>query len=359
MSEEQEDDKSFDPTDRRLERAREQGEIARSPDVLATAAWAGLLVAAMLGGPGTLLALGALGQALLAGADHVAMQVMSGGRAAVQPILMTLSIALLPLFLAPAGAVLLALLAQKSLIFTPEKLAPRLSRLSPLAAARQKFGADGLFSFAMSAVKLLAVSCALVLHLLACADEIAASLSLSAAAGVSLMLRLMLEFLMIVLAMAAVFGLIDFFWQRHQHLKRNRMSRQEVMDEMKESEGDPHAKGTRRQRGQDIALNRMLQDVAKADVVIVNPTHYAVALRWKRSDKHAPVCVAKGVDEIAARIRERAAIAGIPLHSDPPTARALFAVVEVGQVIRPEHYKPVAAAIRFAETLRQHRKGKP
>ena len=130
------------------------------------------------------------------------------------------------------------------------------------------------------------------------------------------------------------------------------MSRQDIIDEMKQSEGDPFVKQQRRQRGYDIAMNQMLADVASADVVIVNPTHYAVALRWRRGDQGAPVCVAKGVDEIAARIRAVAAEAGVPLHRDPPTARAVHASVEIGQEIHAEHYRAVAAAIRFAERLR-------
>ena len=125
------------------------------------------------------------------------------------------------------------------------------------------------------------------------------------------------------------------------------------MDENKQSDGDPHAKSQRRQRGQEIALNQMLLDVGKADVILVNPTHYAVALKWQRGDRSAPICVAKGVDEIAARIREAAAVAGVPVHSDPPTARAVHASVKVGHPIRPEHYAAVAAAIRFAEAMRK------
>jgi flagellar biosynthetic protein FlhB len=128
-----------------------------------------------------------------------------------------------------------------------------------------------------------------------------------------------------------------------------------VIDEHKDSEGDPHLKQQRRQRGHDIATNRMLLDVGCADVIIVNPTHYAVALKWKRSDRSAPICLAKGVDEIAARIREQAALHGVAVHSDPPTARALHATVEVGAPIRPEHYRAVAAAIRFAEALRKRK----
>jgi flagellar biosynthetic protein FlhB len=131
------------------------------------------------------------------------------------------------------------------------------------------------------------------------------------------------------------------------------MSRKELMDEYKESEGDPHFKAARRQRAQDIATNRMLADVEGADVVIVNPTHYAVALRWDRGKGGAPVCVAKGVDEIARVIRERAALHGVPVHSDPPAARAIYAAVELGQEIRIEHFRAVAAAIRFADAMRK------
>ena len=163
-------------------------------------------------------------------------------------------------------------------------------------------------------------------------------------------------FLGIVLALSLAIGGLDYGWQRLSHTRRNRMSRQEVLDEHKSTEGDPHMKQQRRQRGMEIAMNQMLADVPKADVVIVNPTHYAVALAWDRAAGGAPVCVAKGVDEIAARIREAAARAGVPLHSDPPTARTLHASVEIGARIHPDHYRAVAAAIRFADTLRKKAK---
>lgn len=357
MSEEDEDDKSFEPTQRRLEDARKRGEIARAPDVNTAAGFAGLLLASLIAGEAMLTDSGSIGQTLLDQADHISSQMSVGARASLGPVLSGFGLALLPLFALPFLAVLLALIAQRGIIFAPEKLAPRLSRLSPIATAKQKFGPDGLFTFGKSVAKLLAIGAILSFHLSARAAEIAGSLNLTPATAIALMLRLIVEFLSLVLLLATIAGGIDFFWQRAQHIRRNRMSRTEMTDETKDSEGDPHAKGMRRQKGQEIALNRMLQDVAKADVVIVNPTHYAVALRWKRSDRHAPICVAKGVDEVAARIRERAAVAGVPVHSDPPTARAIYAAVEIGQPIRPEQYKPVAAAIRFAEALKARRKG--
>ena len=127
----------------------------------------------------------------------------------------------------------------------------------------------------------------------------------------------------------------------------------ELKDEMKDSEGDPQMKATRRQRSQEI-VRLMLADVEKADVVIVNPTHYAVALEWKRGSGRAPVCVAKGVDAVALRIRERAAAHDVPVWPDPPCARALHGTVRIGDEIERDHFAPVAAAIRFAEAMREN-----
>lgn len=112
-------------------------------------------------------------------------------------------------------------------------------------------------------------------------------------------------------------------------------------------------KQQRRQKGVEIAMNQMLAAVPDADVIVVNPTHYAVALKWDRSVGGAPECIAKGVDEIAARIRERAQENAIPIHSDPPTARALFSSVEIGEQIPRDHYEAVAAAIRFADRIKK------
>ena len=173
-----------------------------------------------------------------------------------------------------------------------------------------------------------------------------------------LLAELCIAFLLVVVLVSAAIGGIDAVWQHQEHIRKNRMSRKDIMDENKNSEGDPHLKQERRSRAQAIAAQQMMADVPKADVVIVNPTHYAVALQWARSEGTAPICVAKGVDEIAMRIRETAAEAAVPIHSDPPTARALHATTDIGVEIAPEHYQAVAAAIRFADNLRDRaRKG--
>ncbi|WP_461307443.1 EscU/YscU/HrcU family type III secretion system export apparatus switch protein, partial [Albidovulum sp.] len=247
---------------------------------------------------------------------------------------------------------------QRVLVFAPEKLAPRLSRIDPFANARQKFGRAGLFEFARNAVKLVVVSVLLAAFLRARLPRALVAQRYDPALVAAEALRLVVEFLLLVVLISGAIAAIDYLWQRAEFLRKNRMSRKELMDELKESEGDPHVRAQRRQRAEAIAMNRMLADVPTADVVIVNPTHYAVALRWERKSGRAPICVAKGTDSLALRIREAAMAAGVPIRSDPPTARALHAAVRIGEEVRPEHYAPVAAAIRFAEAMRQRSRGR-
>lgn len=356
MSEDDDDDKQHEPSQKRLEEARKRGEIPKSNDLTTAAAYAGMLLVGLVGGIGVLQQFGQAAMVLLDQSDRLAPLLMQRATAPVAGMAFGFGTVVAPLFIFPMLAVLLALIAQRAIVFAPEKLVFKASRISPFATAKQKFGREGLFEFAKSFAKLIVVAVILGSHLLANAEQITASLALAPAQGVALMLNLLLEFLFLVVITVTVFGAVDYMWQRAQHMRRNRMSRKDLMDEMKDSEGDPHVKQQRRQRGQEIATNRMLLDVAKADVVVVNPTHYAVALKWNRKTRGAPICVAKGVDEVAARIREKAAEAGVPMHSDPPTARAIHASVEIGQQIRADHYKAVAAAIRFAEAMRKRRK---
>jgi flagellar biosynthetic protein FlhB len=355
---EDDDDKQHDPSQRRLDEARQRGEIPRSADITAAASYAGLMISFLVAGANVVQETGQAGIVILDQANLLASRMSESGKAPLADMFVAFAMAALPLLLLPIVAVVLALIAQGSFVFASEKLMPKLSRISPQSIAGQKFGREGLFEFAKSSAKMLAVGVILAWHLSKRAQDIAASVYLQPAESMTLMLGMMVEFLFLTVLLSTGFGALDYLWQKAQHIRKNRMSRKDLMDEMKDSEGDPHVKAQRRQRGQQIAMNRMLQDVASADVIIVNPTHYAVALRWKRSDRTAPVCVAKGMDEIAARIREKAAIAGVQLYSDPPTARALFGSVEIGQQIRPEHYKPVAAAIRFAEALRKRSKAR-
>jgi flagellar biosynthetic protein FlhB len=345
-------DKQYDPTQKRLDDARQRGEFARSQDLLTAAAVGGFVLAGAMVGPGTLMQAGQAAMVLIDQPDRIATVMAEGGKPVLVQVLLAVLTPLAVFFLAPALAVTGVLLATRGFVFSPEKLGLKLARISPLATAKQKFGLDGLVEFAKSAIKLLLISGLIGWFLVLRAPDILHSFVLAPAMSLTVMLQMLVEFLLLTLLILAVIGGLDFFWQTHRHAQRHRMSRKEMTDEMKESEGDPHVKGQRRQRAQEIATNQMLADVPRADVIIVNPTHFAVALQWKRGSRTAPICLAKGVDEIAARIRERAAEAGVPIHSDPPTARAIHATVEIGAPIHAEHFKAVAAAIRFSEAMR-------
>jgi len=346
-------DKEFEASQKKLDEARARGEVTKSLELNAASAYAGLTLACLLAGGYSVVAMGNAGMVMIGQADRFAPLMMQSGTAPTGAVLSAFSLAALPLFAAPALAVLLAIIAQRAMVFAPEKLAFKLSRISPIATAQQKFGAEGLFEFAKNGAKMLVISALLGAYLAARASDILGSLYLDAGMVMALLMRFFIEFLFLVVLISAVFGAGDYFWQLGLHAKRNRMSRKEMLDEMKESEGDPFVKQERRARGQKIATNQMLADVPSADVIVVNPTHYAVALKWHRAKGGAPICVAKGVDEVAGQIRRVAREAGVPIHSDPPTARALFATVRIGDQILPEHYRAVATAIKFAEKMRR------
>ena len=350
----EEEDKQHEATQKKLDDARKRGEVPLSQDLTTTGAYAGLVVVAGAFGTATLIEGGAALAAILERSDTLAEAVFDGP--ATRPVgglIWAAMLPALPWLAMPFAAVLLSVIAQQGFTVSGKKIAPKLSRVSPLSNAKQKFGRDGLFNFAKSFVKLSIFSALLALSVMADLEAILGALNLSAAGVTSLMLRLGFEFLLVVLLISFALGLVDFLWQRAEHLRKNRMSHKELQDETKDSEGDPHLKQRRRQKGYDIATNRMIADVPSADVVVVNPTHYAVALKWERGSGSAPICVAKGVDEVAARIREVAAQSGVPVHRDPPTARALHGTLNVGDEVRPEHYRPVAAAIRFADAVRK------
>lgn len=349
--------KPHEPTAKKLEDQRKKGEVPKSSDLSGAVAYFGLLLALVGIGGWIVRGLGEVGMTLIGQSHRLAPMFLSGHGAALHGALLSeVGGFLAPLFGLPMVLVLLGLIAQRGLVFAPSKLAPKVSRISPVSNAKQKFGLSGLMEFAKSFAKLLLFSSALGVFLVNRVDTLLIAATLDPGPAALLIGRLAVEFLVIVVLISACIGAVDMVWQVADHRRRNRMSHKELKDEMKESEGDPHFKERRREKGMSIAQNRMIADVPGSTVVIVNPTHYAVALAWTPGAMPAPVCMAKGVDEVAARIREAAAEAGVPIHRDPPTARALHATVDIGAEIDPEHYVKVAAAVRFADAVRARAK---
>ncbi len=351
-------DKPYDATPQRLEEARRKGEIVRSADLNTAIIYGGLLLGTVLVAPWATQILGIMTQVLLGQAETLAPLMLAPGGMAVSAGIIWPGLLIIIVVTAIPGLLLvISLLAQRAILFTPDNLMPKLSRIGPISQAKNKFGSHGLFQFAKSAIKLALISILLTWFLWQRADQVLGAIYASPGQVLLMLGQLCMAFLMVIFAIALVMGGADYLWEWAQHQNKNRMTRQEIIDESKQSEGDPHFKQHRRARGQAIALNQMLADVPKADVIVVNPTHYAVALKWDRGNGGVPICVAKGVDEIAARIRELAATSGIPIYSDPPTARALHATIEIGARITPDQYRAVAAAIRFADMIRQKARG--
>lgn len=353
MSDQDDDsERPYEASQRKLEEARKKGDLPRMNDLTAAAAAAGFLALAALPGGWVGPRIGALGTTLLDRADALGPAMLGGGTAIAGTVLASLGVALAPAMLFPAALALALLVAFRGLVLAPTKLAPKLSRIAPLGNARNKFGPSGLVEFAKSVLKLAIYSAVLWFYLAARLPRLMATMAQSPGQVSAELFRLLAEFMALVVLVMVLVGGLDQLWQIFDHRRRQRMTHQELREEHKDSEGDPHIKQQRRQRALAVATAQMVAAVPKAAVVIVNPTHYAVALRWAPGDKGAPVCVAKGVDEVAARIREAALVAGVPIHSDPPTARALHASTRIGDEISTQHYESVAAAIRFAEAMR-------
>ncbi len=338
------EDKTEAPTPRRLEKAAEEGQVALSRDAVGLAT---LLAATLAGG----LALPALATDLLR-AMRTTLEVAGPG---ADPALVAVALArsaglaLLPVLGAVAAAAVLATLAQTGWPQSGKGLVPDPSRLNPMTALKRILGPDGLMEMLRTLLKLAGVGAAVWLSLdVSMLDGAlhrpAAALLGTAAEGAA---RLMLAAL---LAFGVLAGL-DLFWVRWRHHRQLRMTRQEMREEMKESEGDPQFKARRRAVQETRARRRMLAAVPKAAVVITNPTHYAVALHYEPGQSAAPKLVAKGVDAMAARIRAAAEEHGVPIVSNPPLARALHRL-EPDTEIPPEHWQAVAEIIAYVWRLR-------
>ena len=262
------------------------------------------------------------------------------------------------------GAVMLATivggagghLAQSGLIFTGDKLKPKWSKVNPMEGFKRIFGIDGLVQFLKTFLKLIAVCvvCWLVLKPHARELENLAAMSPLALLPFARDLAIAL-FVAAIILLGATAG-ADFLWQKFRFAKRMRMSKEELKEDYKQTEGDPHVKAKLRQIRMQRSRQRMMQNVPTATVIVTNPTHYSVALRYEPDQGDgAPICVAKGVDALALRIREVAREHAVPIVENVPLARALYAQVEVDEVIPKEHFEAAAKIIGFIFQSRRRR----
>ncbi len=332
-----------EPTARRLAEARRQGDVPKSmeaPAFLALAATAMVLV-----GMGGAISRDIASKLQVFVERPDAFDMSSAGL--VKVLGMALQAA------APAGVVMLAAmvaavagnLVQTGLIWAPSKLTPDPGKISPMAGFARLFGPDGLVHFLKSVAKMLAVGCTAWMVLQPRAATLVMLGRLDPVAILPLAAQWLQALGVGVLIVFGVLALADFLWQRQRFTQKMRMSREELKEDTKESEGDPLVKAKLRQKRMAASKRRIIQSVPKATLVVMNPTHYAVALRYVRGETPAPVCVAKGIDALALKIKEVALAHDIAVIEDPPLARALYATMEIDETIPREHFEAVAKIV--------------
>jgi flagellar biosynthetic protein FlhB len=347
--------KTEDATPRRLEEARREGNVAKSPEV---SAWATLAA-----GTAVLLTMGGtlssnLANQLAPFIAHAGETNLEGGGAV---IVMRQAIAVAsPFIIAVLAAAALAGAAgnviQHGFLFTPSRLAPDPSRVSPLKGLERMFGIDGLMHYLRSLLKMIIVGVVAYLVLKPHLTEFQKLPMLDPMAMLPMAAEMIKAVVFGVLALLGIGAGLDWLWQRQRFMQRMRMTKEEIKEDFKQSEGDPHIKARIRQLRMQRAKKRMMQNVPKATVVVMNPTHYAVALRYESGETAAPICVAKGLDLVALKIREVAEAHNVPVLEDPPLARALYATTEIDETIPREHYEAVAKIIGFVMQQAQRRR---
>jgi flagellar biosynthetic protein FlhB len=343
-------ERSEDPTQKRLDDAHDRGDVAKSQEVNTWFMIAGatLVFSTFSGSIGAIqMPLRNLianawmiptdGPHLLMLAQHLEYAVIAA-----------LGIPLLMLLLAAIAGNML----QHRLVWSAEQLKPKLSKLSPLAGAKRVFGKQALANFVKGLFKLVALGAVMTAILWPERHRLESMTRYDAAAIFGVVTSLSLHLMGAVVAMLAVVAIADYFFQYRQWYERQKMSLRELKEEFKQSEGDPQIKARIRQLRQARMRKRMMAAVPKASVVITNPTHYSVALSYERG-MPAPVCVAKGVDNIALKIREIAGKHDIPIVENVPLARALYATVDIDAEIPVEHYHAVAEVIGYVMGLKR------
>jgi len=343
--------KTEDPTQKRLQDAHRKGQVPSSREVnhwfmilAGTIVVMGMLPGAARDLLGLLKRFIEQPQAIPA--DFGNLQAVMG------ETMSSLGLMMLPIFLLLVVAALAAGLLQSGVVFAPDQIQPQLERISLGSGAKRLFSLRAVTEFVKGIAKLAVVGSVAVFLMWPEMRGLERLPSVALQDTTALMWRLAGKLMMGVLAIVSVIAAGDFLYQKLQFLKQMRMSRQEIRDELKQSEGDPAVRGRLRQIRRERAQRRMMQAVKSASAVVTNPTHFAVALKYELDTMQAPVVVAKGMDHLAQKIREIAEENDIPVMQNPPLARALYAGVEIDEEIPVEHYKAVAEIIGYVMRLK-------
>ncbi|MBK7878543.1 MAG: flagellar biosynthesis protein FlhB [Planctomycetes bacterium] len=360
MADEDDDkqDKTEDATPRKRQDAREQGQVALSSELVsATLLWAGLGILVVGGGALTqscgILVANSLGEVGNLGCIELDARATAG---LFEQYARTMGLSVLVVIVPMWAVALLAGYLQIGFQIAPKAIRFDPGRLDPVKGMSRLFGVRVVVRTLLALVKVVVILTTMCCMAWSELPKVAALAGNELGPMLDGLGNIAMRCTAAALVSIAVVAVFDWSWQRWQHERELRMSKKELRDEARSTEGDPHLKARIRGIQREMAQRRMMVDVPKATVVITNPTHYAVALRYERDEhgkaKSAPVVVAKGVDLVAQRIKEVAREAGVPLYEDVPLARALHAQCEIGDEIPEALYQAVAAVLAYVYRIR-------
>ncbi len=344
-------EKTEEPTPKKLEESRKKGQVALSREVNNwVMLFTGTIVVLAIG-PHSLTALKNHMQAYIEKA-HLMPSVPGGmGFILGDSFWEVMGILTLPLIILVIAA-FLGPFVQIGPLIAPHTIKPDISKISPMAGFKRLFSLRSIMEFVKGILKIGIIGVIGVILLYPFYASVDHMVGLPVAVMMEELQILVLRLMSGILVVLLVVAVADLVYQRYEHHKKMMMSKQELKDEYKQTEGDPHVRAKLRQLRQEKARVRMMQAVPEADVIITNPTHYSLALKYKPEEMDAPILIAKGVDDLAMRIREAAKENDIPLYENKPLARALYDTVEVDQMIPEEHYKAVAEVISYVFQLK-------
>jgi len=353
MADDQDDSqKTEEPTDKKLQEAQEKGEVAKSQEIKHWFILSSVAVIILVSAKQVMSGLRDLLGGIIGNSSHM----MTGSYDLLdfssELMSKVFGFMTLPIIILMIGALLGSVLQHKPM-FTGEKIKPKLSKISPLAGLKRLFSMQNFVEITKSILKIMIVGSVVIYLVWPERHQLEIMMTHTPGEIGDIIYMMVLRiFGGVVAVMAAIAGL-DFMFQKFQFTKKMRMSKQEIKDEMKQTDGDPHVKGRLRQIRLERARNRMMAAVPEADVVVTNPTHFAVALKYDQGKMEVPVVVAKGADHMALKIREVAKENNVPILENPSLARALYATVDIDEEIQEDHYKAVAELIGYIMRLKK------
>lgn len=353
MSDDEQDDssKTEDPTPKKLEEARKKGQVPVSREVNNWVMLTAGTIVVLAMGPAMMQDLTHLLQTYI-GMSHTFPETPGGMQFIVgEAFIEVLKILAIPLLFLMAAAFAGPFL-QVGPLFAPDIISMDISKISPSKGFSRLFSMKSIMEFLKGILKIAVVSVVAVIILTPFFGTMDHMVGLEVPIALDEMKIMVTKLLIGILVILFILSVLDLLYQRHEHMTKMRMTKQELKDEYRQSEGDPMVKSKLRQLRQQKAQQRMMQAVPTADVVITNPTHYSVALKYNPDEMDAPVVVAKGVDELAMRIRETAREHNVVILPNPPLARILFDTVDIEEAVPAEHYKAVAEIISYVFKLK-------